>query len=111
MFEWFMTIPGILVICGVLLLIIAIILLSIKSPIFNQSEKLLKVLIMVAEKIDQCMKPHGDEGIETIERMNENHKDISEFAFECVNVDVNDKILDIGFQSCYNARKPLRKSE
>lgn len=27
---------------------------------------------MVAEKITQCMKPHGEEGFETIENMNEN---------------------------------------
>ncbi len=51
---------------------------------------------MVAEKIDQCMKPHGKEGIETIKNMNENHKKISEFAFQCVEVNENDQILDIG---------------
>ena len=51
---------------------------------------------MVAEKITQCMKPHGAEGVETIANMNENHKEISEFAFECINVNENDRILDIG---------------
>ncbi len=62
---------------------------------------------MVAEKIDQCMKPHGTEGIETIKRMNENHKDISEFAFECVNVNNNDNILDIGCGGGVNIEKFL----
>ena len=51
---------------------------------------------MVAEKITQCMKPHGEEGFETIENMNENHREISEFAFKCIDINVNDNILDIG---------------
>ena len=63
---------------------------------------------MVAEKIDQCMKPHGDEGVETIARMNENHKDISEFAFECVNVNAGDAILDIGCGGGVNIEKFLK---
>lgn len=63
---------------------------------------------MVAEKIDQCMKPHGSEGIETIQNMNENHKDISNFAFEHVNVDINDKILDIGCGGGVNIEKFLK---
>ena len=66
---------------------------------------------MVAQKIDQCMKPHGEEGIETIQNMNENHKDISEFAFECVNVDENDKILDIGCGGGVNIEKFLKLTE
>ena len=63
---------------------------------------------MAAEKIDQCMKPHGEEGIETIQNMNENHKDISEFAFKCVNVNVNDMILDIGCGGGVNIEKFLK---
>ena len=63
---------------------------------------------MTAEKIDQCMKPHGEEGIKTIENMNVNHRDISEFAFECVNVNVNDSILDIGCGGGVNIEKFLR---
>lgn len=47
---------------------------------------------MVAEKITQCMKPHGEEGFETIENMNENHREISEFAFKCI--DVKRKVYD-----------------
>ena len=63
---------------------------------------------MVAEKITQCMKPHGEEGFETISNMNENHKEISEFAFECVNVGNNDKILDIGCGGGVNIEKFLK---
>ena len=63
---------------------------------------------MVAEKIDQCMKPHGEEGIQTIKNMNENHKEISEFAFECVDVGENDKILDIGCGGGVNIEKFLK---
>lgn len=63
---------------------------------------------MVAEKITQCMKPHGEEGFETIKNMNENHKDISEFAFECIEVDENDKILDIGCGGGVNIEKFLK---
>ena len=66
---------------------------------------------MVAEKIDQCMKPHGEEGMETIERMNENHKPISEFAFECVDVGNNDKILDIGCGGGVNIEKFLKLTD
>ncbi len=62
---------------------------------------------MVDEKIDQCMKPHGEEGIETIQNMNENHRPISEFAFECVNVGENDRILDIGCGGGVNIEKFL----
>jgi ubiquinone/menaquinone biosynthesis C-methylase UbiE len=63
---------------------------------------------MVAEKITQCMKPHGEEGYQTIENMNENHKEISDFAFECVNVGKNDKILDIGCGGGVNIEKFLK---
>ena len=63
---------------------------------------------MVAEKIDQCMKPHGEEGITTIENMNENHKEISKFAFECINIGKNDKILDIGCGGGVNIEKFLK---
>jgi ubiquinone/menaquinone biosynthesis C-methylase UbiE len=63
---------------------------------------------MVAQKIDQCMKPHGEEGIETIQNMNENHREISEFAFECVYVNVNDDILDIGCGGGVNIEKFLK---
>lgn len=66
---------------------------------------------MVAEKITQCMKPHGEEGIETIKNMNENHRDISEFAFECINVNVNDKILDIGCGGGVNIEKFLKLTD
>ena len=63
---------------------------------------------MVAEKIDQCMKPHGEEGIETIQNMNENHREISEFAFSCVDVGKSDKILDIGCGGGVNIEKFLK---
>lgn len=63
---------------------------------------------MVAEKITQCMKPHGEEGFETIESMNINHRDISEFAFDCVNVESDDKILDIGCGGGVNIEKFLK---
>ena len=62
---------------------------------------------MVAKKIDQCMKPHGEEGIETIKRMNVTHKDISEFAFECIDINDNDEILDIGCGGGVNIEKFL----
>ena len=63
---------------------------------------------MTAEKIDQCMKPHGNEGIETIHNMNENHKDISKFAFNCINIGENDNILDIGCGGGVNIEKFLK---
>ena len=63
---------------------------------------------MVAEKITQCMKPHGEEGIETIENMNENHKEISKFAFSLIQVDSGDKILDIGCGGRVNIEKFLK---
>ncbi len=63
---------------------------------------------MVEEKITQCMKPHGEEGIQAIENMNENHKPISEFAFESINVGENDEILDIGCGGGVNIEKFLK---
>ncbi|WP_458404852.1 class I SAM-dependent methyltransferase [Methanobrevibacter sp.] len=63
---------------------------------------------MVAEKITQCMKPHGEEGFETIENMNENHREISEYAFECIKVGENDSILDIGCGGGINIEKFLK---
>ena len=63
---------------------------------------------MVAEKIDQCMRPHGEEGFETIKNMNENHREISEFAFSLVNVGNSDKILDIGCGGGVNIEKFLK---
>ena len=63
---------------------------------------------MVAQKIDQCMKPHGEEGIQTIQNMNENHQSISEFAFSCVNVNDDDRIIDIGCGGGVNIEKFLK---
>lgn len=63
---------------------------------------------MEEEKITQCRKPHGKEGFETIENMNMNHKEISEFAFSLVNVSKNDNILDIGCGGGVNIEKFLR---
>ena len=63
---------------------------------------------MVAEKITQCMKPHGEEGFETIENMNENHREISEFAFGIVNIGPDDNILDIGCGGGVNIEKFLK---
>ena len=65
---------------------------------------------MGADKITQCMKPHGEEGVETIKNMNENHKPISEFAFECIDVGIDDKILDIGRGGGVNIKKFLKLS-
>ena len=67
--------------------------------------------MMTAKKIDQCMKPHGEEGIQTIENMNENHEEISEFAFECIDVEDKDKILDIGCGGGVNIEKFLKISK
>ena len=66
---------------------------------------------MVAKKIDQCMKPHGEEGIQTIKNMNENHKEISEFAFQCITLTKNDKILDIGCGGGVNIEKFLKLTD
>ena len=63
---------------------------------------------MVAEKITQCRKPHGDEGFETIENMNENHREISEFAFDKVSVGKNDSVLDVGCGGGVNIEKFLK---
>lgn len=63
---------------------------------------------MVAEMITQCMKPHGEEGLETIENMNENHREISEFAFECIDVNGDERILDIGCGGGVNIEKFLK---
>ena len=63
---------------------------------------------MVAEKITQCMRPHGEEGFETISNMNENHREISEFAFSIVNVGENDKVLDVGCGGGVNIEKFLK---
>lgn len=60
------------------------------------------------EKITQCRKPHGEEGFETIKNMNENHREISEFAFECIDINDNDKILDIGCGGGVNIEKFLK---
>ena len=63
---------------------------------------------MVDQKITQCMKPHGEEGIQTIRNMNENHKNISEFAFECIDINEDDRILDIGCGGGVNIEKFLK---
>ena len=66
---------------------------------------------MVSEKITQCMKPHGEEGKQTIENMNENHREISEFAFECITVNSNAKILDLGCGGGVNIEKFLKLTD
>lgn len=66
---------------------------------------------MVAEKITQCIKPHGEEGYTTIKNMNENHKDISNFAFKTIKVNSTDKILDIGCGGGVNIEKFLTLTE
>lgn len=57
---------------------------------------------------DQYMKPHGEEGLQTIKNMNENHKNISEFAFKCAIIGDNDKILDAGCGGGVNIEKFLK---
>ena len=59
----------------------------------------------MCEEIDQYRKPQGKEGIEVIKSMNEEHQNISEFAFECVNVKDDAKILDIGCGGGVNIEK------
>ena len=54
------------------------------------------------------MKPHGEEGFETIENMNVNHREISEFAFGIVDVSSDDNILDIGCGGGVNIEKFLK---
>lgn len=63
---------------------------------------------METEKITQCRKPHGEEGFETIANMNANHREISEFAFECIDVEDDDNILDIGCGGGVNIEKFLK---
>lgn len=55
--------------------------------------------------MDQYRKPQGKEGIEVIKSMNEEHQNISEFAFECVDVKDDDEILDIGCGGGVNIEK------
>ncbi len=57
---------------------------------------------------DQYMKPHGEEGLQTIKNMNENHKNISEFAFKCAIIGDDDKILDAGCGGGVNIEKFLK---
>ena len=59
-------------------------------------------------RTDQYMRPHGEEGILVIEEMNEDHKYISEFALDCLNVDDNAKIIDIGCGGGVNIEKFLK---
>lgn len=59
------------------------------------------------KKLNQCRKPHGEEGIKTIKDMNKNHINISKFAFECINIKDTDKILDIGCGGGVNIEKFL----
>lgn len=66
---------------------------------------------MVDKKLDQCMKPHGEEGITTIQNMNENHREIYDFGFECVDVGRDDKILDIGCGGGVNIERFLKLTD
>ena len=61
--------------------------------------------MIMCEEIDQYRKPHGKEGLEVIKSMNEEHQNISEFAFECVSVNEKDRILDIGCGGGVNIEK------
>lgn len=66
---------------------------------------------MEKNKITQCMKPHGEEGIQTIKNMNQNHKEISDFAFENIAIGENDSILDIGCGGGVNIEKFLKLTQ
>ena len=66
---------------------------------------------MSEENTDQYMKPHGVEGIQVIESMNEEHQEISEFAFECVDFNENANILDIGCGGGVNIEKFLKATK
>ena len=61
------------------------------------------------EKLTQFIKPHGEEGIETIEQMNTHHEDVSEYAMECIQVNENDDVLDIGCGGGVNIEKFLKR--
>ena len=60
---------------------------------------------------DQYMKPHGDEGIQVIEEMNTEHRYIGDFALECVDIDKNAKIIDIGCGGGVNIERFLKVTE
>lgn len=66
---------------------------------------------MYKEKITQCRKPHGSEGITTIKNMNINHKDISDYAFQSIEVNEHDKVLDIGCGGGVNIEKFLKLTD
>jgi len=66
---------------------------------------------MEKNKITQCMKPHGEEGIQTIKNMNQNLKEISDFAFENIAIGENDSILDIGCGGGVNIEKFLKLTQ
>lgn len=66
---------------------------------------------MESQEADQYMKPYGRKGIEVIEEMNEDHRYISDFAFECVNFTSTAKIIDIGCGGGVNIEKFLKLTD
>lgn len=63
---------------------------------------------MESYESDQYMKPHGEEGKQVIDEMNDEHRYIGDFALECINIDENAKIIDLGCGGGVNIERFLQ---
>ena len=64
---------------------------------------------MMKEKLKQCQKPHGTDGLEIIEDMNEHHEVISDYAMESIELKDDSHVIDIGCGGGVNIEKFLKR--
>jgi ubiquinone/menaquinone biosynthesis C-methylase UbiE len=64
---------------------------------------------MMKERLKQCQKPHGDDGLEIINDMNEHHEIISNYAMESIELKEDSKVIDIGCGGGVNIEKFLKR--
>ena len=100
MLEWFTTIPGILVICGVILLVIAIIL-------FIVSAKKDKKQTTTMEPVNNNIESVGDmQTTPTVEPVQETVTPVIEPIVSDVTADVNQPTMNINTESVVNVNQP-----
>lgn len=64
---------------------------------------------MMKKRLRQCQKPHGEDGLDIINDMNQHHEVISNFSMDSIEVAPDSRVIDIGCGGGVNIEKFLKR--